>query len=470
MTPIPPRWPALLLGVAFLGGCASFSPDGGLDTVAELSRERIGLAPEPLRGEADVARVAEEVGRLLAQPLSAESAVRIAILNNRALQASLANLGIAEADLVQAGRLRNPGFSFSRLAGGGEVEYERKFLFDLMGLLTLSTRAGIERRRFEATQLAVAGDTLQLAQRARQAWFAAVAARQAARHRESIDRAGEAASDLARKMADAGNFSRLRQQREQLLRAELRADLDRARREEVGARENLVRVLGLSGAQRGFALPDSLPELPSELMPEAAALAKAMDGRLDLRMARRELDGLGQSLGLTRSSRFINVLDVGYLNKSATGAPRATGYEIELALPLFDAGGARVAKAEALYRQAMHRVAAAAIDAESEVRDSHAAYRAAHDLARRYRDEIVPLQRSITEETLLRYNGMLLGVWDLLAEARRQLAGANASIQAQKDFWIAESNLQMSLNGPGGGGATLSAGPVQAAEAGGGGH
>jgi hypothetical protein len=60
------------------------------------------------------------VQTLLAQPLTADAAVQLALLNNSGLKASLTELGIAEAELVQAGRLRNPAFSFGRVRGGGE--------------------------------------------------------------------------------------------------------------------------------------------------------------------------------------------------------------------------------------------------------------------------------------------------------------------------------------------------------------
>jgi len=454
----------LLLGAALLGGCAGFSPDGGLDRVTAITRERMAVAAWPIRGDEDKARVAAEVKRLLAEPLTPDGAVEIAVLNNRGLQAELAGLGIAEADLVQAGRLHNPGFSFSRLAGGGEREFERGFLFDLMGLFTLSTRTGIERRRFESAQLAVAGAVLRLAQTVRQAWFEAVAARQAVKYQADATAAAEAGAELAKRMADAGNFSRLRQQREQLFHAEMAADLARARQAEAAARERLVRLLGLGGGQRDFRLPDRMPDLPAAPMPEPGLVRQALDSRLDLRMARLELDGLAQHLGLTRATRFVNVLEVGYLNRNASGEAHQRGYEIELSLPIFDWGAARSAKAQALYEQAMHRVAGIAVDAESEVRDAYGAYRTAHDLARRYQEEIVPLRQSISEETLLRYNGMLIGIWELLADARQQVAAVNAAIQAQKAFWVAESNLQMSLNGGGAGGVAMAAAaPVESA-------
>jgi len=461
------RLPAMLLGVAFLGGCASFSPDGGLDRVASITRERQGLSPQRIKTDQDSARVADEVKRLLSEPLDVDGAVKIAILNNRGLQAGLAQLGIAEADLVQAGRLRNPGFTFTRLEGGGASEYERQFLFDLMGLLTLSTRTEIERRRFETIQIKAAADILRLAQQTRQAWFSAVAAQEAAKYLEAVQSAAQSGAELAGRMADAGNFSRLRQQREQLLYAEVSAELTRARQAATRERERLTRLMGLAGAQRAFGLPERLPDAPAALVAERDILRQAMETRLDVRMAKRETEGLAKSLGLTRATRFVNVLEASYLNTNASGEPHRRGYEIELSLPLFDWGQARAAKAEALYSQALHRVAEIAVNAESEVVDAYDAYRAAHELARRYRDEIVPLRKQISEENLLRYNGMLIGVWELLADARGQIASVNATIQALKDFWIAESNLQISLNSGGASGMAMTVSASSAAEAGG---
>ena len=457
-----------LTATAFLAGCASFSPGGGLEKVAAITQERAAVSPSRIITEEDSARVADEVKRLLREPLTAETAVKIAILNNRGLQANLASLGIAEAELVQASRLRNPGFTFTRLSGGGVSEIERQFLFDVLGLLTLPTRTEIERRRFETVQIKVAGEVLRLAQQTRQAFFSAVAARQAAGYMETVREAAGAGAELAGRMAGIGNFSRLRANREQLLAAELTAELTRARQNATQQRERLTRLMGLTGKERDFRLPERLPDLPANLIPEQDIQRQAMSSRLDIRMARLELEGLAKSLGLTRATRFVNVLEVSYLNADADGEPDKRGYEIELALPIFDWGEARTVKAESLYNQAMHRVAEIAVNAESEVNESYAAYRAAHELAGRYRDEIVPLARQISEENLLRYNGMLIGVWELLADTRAQVTSVNASIQALRDFWLAESNLQISLNSGGAGSQMLTVGAASAADAGGG--
>jgi outer membrane protein TolC len=148
---------------------------------------------------------------------------------------------------------------------------------------------------------------------------------------------------------------------------------------------------------------------------------------------------------VTRTNRFLNVFEAGYVNESETGNARKNGYEITLEVPIFDWGSARIARGEAQYRQALARAAEAAVVARSEVRVSYAAYRSAFDLAKHYRDEVVPLRKRIAEETTLRYNAMLIGVFELLADAREQVASVNAAIEATRDFWLADNALQLAL-------------------------
>jgi outer membrane protein TolC len=432
---------------ASLAGCNTFSPDGGMSKVTELTQNRIQQQATWLRSpqEHEAARAATR--DLLAQPLSPDSAVKIALLNNRGLQAAYADLGIAEADWVQAGRLRNPGFSFSRLSRGGELEIERTFLLDLMALITLPLRSELEQRRVALTQGRVAGEVLQLAADTRRAYYAAVAAQEAATYAGQVKQAAEASAELARRMAAAGNFSKLDHAREQVFYAEATAQLARARQNAVAGRERLTRLMGLWGEDRQFRIPARLPELPKAPQAMLDIEAQAIQSRLDVQGAMQEAKNLAASLGLTRATGFINVLEVGYRRNSATDQPRQTGYEIELRLPIFDWGGAKVARAEYTYQQAVDRAADTAVRARSEVREAYAAYRTAYDLAQHYRDEIVPLRKNISEEVLLRYNGMLMSVFELLADARQQIAAVSTYIDAQRDFWLAETNLNLALTG-----------------------
>lgn len=426
----------LLLPIA-LSGCAGMSADGRYGEVRALAQARTSQAlPAKAPGAAPA-----NFQHLLAAPLTIDSAVSIALQNNRGLQASYAELGIAEADLVQASRLPNPAFSFGRLKGHGEIEIERKFTVPLLGLLTLPIARGLEQRRFEAAQLRAAGQLLQVADQTRRAWLGAVAAQQTVIYMEQVHTATEAGSDLAKRMLAAGNWSRLEQAREQVFHADAQAQLLRARQTYTAEREQLIRLMGLSTGQT-FTLPERLPDVPAQARQIKDAEAQAMTNRLDMLMAQKELAGLASSLGLTRATRFINLLDASYLRNTGS-----EGYEIELQIPLFDWGGARVAKAERLYMQAVNRAAGAALDARSEVRESHAAYLTAWQLARHYRDEVVPLKKRISDEQLVRYNGMLVSVFELLADAREQVLAVNAAIEAQKDYWIADAALEAAMTG-----------------------
>jgi outer membrane protein TolC len=387
------------------------------------------------------------VKELLAKPLGSTEAVQVALLNNPGLQASYAEVGIAEANLVQASRWRGPTFSFGRLRRGDETEIERGVFFDVLGLLTipLSTRAG--ESRLQATQNRAAAEGLRVALDTRKAWFQAVAAQETAKYMVQVKESAEASAELARRMAGVGNFPKLTQVREQAFYAETTAQLARAQHNATVARERLSRLMGLWGEDLAFQLPDRLPELPKAVRQGGDLEVQAIAQRLDVQGARRDADSLAQSLGLTKVTRIVDLLEVGVLDNSETGQPRQRGWEIELGLPIFDFGGARVARAERLYLQAVKRTMEAAIEARSEVREAYSAYRTAFDVARHYRDEIVPLRKRISEEVLLRYNGMLMSVFELLADSREQVAAVNGYIESTRDFWIADSDLQMALTG-----------------------
>ena len=221
--------------------------------------------------------------------------------------------------------------------------------------------------------------------------------------------------------------------------------------------------MGLWGEDVSFKLPERMPDLPKVSREIVDLEAQSLKQRLDVRGAMKEAENIAASLGLTKTTGFISVLEVGYQRTSETGLPRKPGYEIELRLPIFDWGGARVARAEHTYMQAVNRAADIAVRARSDVREGYAAYRTAFDLARHYRDEIVPLRKRISEENLLRYNGMLISVFELLADARQQIAAVNTYLDSLRDFWLAEATLHLAMTGKSPGGFTPASASATAA-------
>ena len=439
--------PAVALLAVLLAGCATFSEDGGFNAVESSVKARTGKDVRWIKSDTDAGSVREMVKKLLADPLSPDDAMQIALLNNRGLQATYAGLGIAEADLVQAGRMTNPHFAYLRTRHGEERKLEWALAFPIIDLLTMPLRTRFEGLRFEEAKLSVAGRAVEAGLETRRAWYQAVSAAQTARYMEQVKEAAEASAQLARRMAQVGNFPKLTQMREQVFYAETAAQLARARQMATVERERLTRLMGLYGDDLGFKLPERLPDLPADT-PEMKDLeATAMAQRYDVQAAKRAAESLAESLGLTKATRFVNALELGPASTREDPERWKRGFEISLQIPIFDWGGARVAKAEAIYMQSVHRVAETAINARSEVREAYASYRIAYDTAKHYRDEIVPLRKKISVETLLRYNGMLMSVFELLADAREQVMSVNATIEALRDFWLAENALQGTLNG-----------------------
>jgi len=440
------RWRGtVLLPLILLTGCASLSADSGYGDVAKLTGQRLG---QPVQFQRDADHTAQ-IQALLAQPLTADTAVQLALLNNSGLKATLTELGVAEADLVQAGRLRNPSFSFGRVSGGGEAEIDRSVMFDLAGLLTMPQRRSMELQRFEQTKYSVASRALQLASDSRIAYFNAVAAIQTQEFAEQVTLAAQASGQLAERMAKAGNWSRLDQARETAFQHEAATQLVRARHEALGSREALLRLLGLASNDASVVLPSRLPALPPQALPMRDAEAQALTGRLDVLAARAASAASAQALGLSRTTSFVNVFELGYADKRSSGNPREKGYEVSLELPLFDWGSARRAGAQASYMQTVYRAADVAVQARSQVRVAYSAYQSQYEIARNYQDHVVPLRKQIADEVLLRYNGMLASVFELLADVREQLAAVNGAITSQRDFWIAETSLQAAIHGGG---------------------
>ena len=462
------RWLAVLVGAAALGGCASFSPDGGFAAVEKLAKDRLGKDLQWARSDADLDTIAKRVNELLAKPLTVDDAVQVALLNNRGLQATFQDLGITEAEVVQAGRLPNPGFSFGRLKRGDEIEWERGLHFNIARLLALPFIGQMEARRFEQSKAMVAMSMLSLAADARKAYFNALAANEAVRYMRQVKQAADASAELARRMEQVGNFNKLQRAREQVFYADASLNLARAEQAQRATRERLTRLLGAWGAQSQFTLPERLPDLPKQAIELPDIERVALSQRLDVQGAKLAAEQTARNLGLTRATRFINVLELGVLRNSSNEAPTQRGWEIGLELPLFDWGGARVARAEAVYMQTVHRAAETAINARSEVREAYTGYRSAFDIARHHRDEIVPLRQRIAEENVLRYNGMLIGVFELLAEARDQISSVTNAINAQQQFWLADAALAASVIGKPS--LAIPAGPAITAEPGGAAH
>lgn len=465
---------AVLSGALLISGCKTFSPDRGMDVVAGVAGE-LKKEVAVVRTEDDQVAIGEAVRGLLRRPLTAEAAVQLALLSNRGLQAAYNELGIAEAVMIGAHLPPNPTFSVERLASGLELEIEGRIVGNILALLTLPARARIAEDRFRQAQLRAAEETLRLAADTRRAYYRAVAAGEMARFLAQSKSAAESATKLAARLGESGAMNKLDQAREQLFYAEITAQLATQERRSSTERERLTRLMGLWGRDVDFKLPGSLPPLPNKIRSLPAVEVEAVRRRVDLQMARIEVEALARSYGLTNATRFINLLEVsgisGRKKEKETGEranPR--GFEVEVQIPLFDFGEVRVRQAEQTYLQAVNRLADKAINVRSEARDSYRAFRSTYDIARHYRNEVLPLRKIISDETMLSYGAMQIDVFALLAEARQRIANTITAIEAQREFWLASTDVASAMLGGGMSGGGGEAQQAMAAAESGGGH
>ena len=439
------------------GGCATVDEYGAFESVSGLVAERskgdVLWYRDPESRQVADARVRQ----ILARPLTRDTAVELMFLRSPQVQAKLAGVGISAADLAQAGRLENPIISIARISGGGVTEIERQVLASVLSLLTLDARKRIAESEARRVNTEIALQILGMADAVERAWIDAVAARERVVRVKRIDDAAKAAGDLADRMAEAGSMPQIEQARMKSFVAESAAQLGRSLIASDTSRERLVRAIGLWGGEARIKLPSDLPRLPRLNRNLGGIEREALMNRLDIRANRAELERMAKVEGLTDFTSVVSLLELsGYAitekerDGGETTKVRSSGVEVELAVPIFDPGDAKRSRAHWQYVQAQEALRAQAIAARSEVREAYLAYRGAYDLARHYEGSLMPLSAQVTQQELLRYNGMLVSVFELLTTVRQQYQTEMNALDARRDFWLAARQLEFAtLTGSG---------------------
>ena len=466
------RLGAVTAATFILAGCASVN----FDQAVQDTNSSAGAFTQ---GKLELSRSAQQQqarsklsNELLNKPLSQDDAVQLALANSPAVQTLLAQSWADLATANQTGRIANPVFTFERIRFADELELGRLLSFGLLDLLTLPRRMEISRSQTAQAKVQLSANVVEQVTQVRQAWVRAVTARQTLQYAEQINATAQAGAELAKRMQQVGNFTKLQRARQQSFYADSAARLASSQHASTAAREELVRILGLTDEQSAqLQLPERLPELPKASRPADSVNATALQQRLDVQMARNQLDVAGKAQGLNLLNSLVDVelgirRDTVFDNSSGTSTPKR-GFELGIRLPIFDWGSAQRDNMNAQSLAAANRYESTVRGASSQLRESYSAYRTAYDVAKHYRDEIVPLRKTMAEENLLRYNGMLIGVVELLADTRDQISSVQAAINAYQQFWLADAALSASMTGkPTAMGAMSLAGGGAAAEAG----
>lgn len=446
-------WLALVaLGLgAFASGCASTSARPAFAEVARTVSVHTGHAVRWNQGSEEDRQVEHAIDDLLKRDLTADAAVQVALLSNPALQAEFEELAISQADLVQAGLLRNPVFSIGRTAWEGEHLAPNLFAsleLDFLDLLTMPFRKRVAATELEATKLEVGYSVLELAAKVRAAYYTVQAAEQMLALRRMVEDAATASAELATQQHGAGNMSDLALNAELALAAQATLDRERAAGEAAVVRETLNKHLGLWGRRTAWKIADKLPELPKDELALDRLESIAIAQRLDLAAARRSIQAMKYGLSLAKGTRWTGTVNVSVEAGRLRNTKRLSfGPSVALEIPLFDQRQAQIAKLEAYERQAENRLRSLAIDVRSDVRSSRARVSTARAVVEQYGKVLVPLRENVVRFSQQQYDAMLLGVYQLLQAKQTEVDTYREYIEALRDYWIARSELEQVIGG-----------------------
>jgi len=433
----------------WLSGCASTSPKEPFRDVAHDVETRSGHRVRWNQGGDDDREAEKAIDQLLSRELTADAAVQVALVANPTLRAKLEELAIAQSDLVQAGLLRNPVFSFGRTAW--DMEHIDPNLFatveqDFLDVLTLPLRKRVAATELEATKLDVGDHVLELAAQVRTAFYNAQAAEQVAQMRRLVEEASQTSAEIARRQHAAGNMSDLALNTELALAAQTALDRRRAEGDVAVAREQLNKLMGTWGPRTAWKTATRLPEMPREEAPLEHLESVAIARRLDIGAARRNVQAMGYALSLAKTTRWTGTVSVAVEAGRLRHNKRFSfGPSIGIEIPLFDQRQAQIARLEAFHRQAEDELAALAIDVRADVRSSRARVLTARGLVEDYTKVVVPIRENVVRFSQEQYDAMLLGVYQLIQAKQNEFEAYRETIEALRDYWIARSDLERAV-------------------------
>ena len=437
-----------LFACVVMSGCASLSPEVGHDQVATLIKQRTGEETGWRDGPPEPQQVAARVNALLDGGLNAQNVVAVALLNSPSLRVSYEALGISQADMVQAGLLRNPTFSVALgvpLGPGTIWEQQFSIVQDFLDLFVLPLRKDVAAQQFAADVSRVAGEAYRTAAEASEALIDVQTAVQRLEVRRSLFESAELSATLAERQFEAGNIAEAERTTQLAQRAQARLAVINAEQDVIRAREAVNRALGLFGTQTQWVPAPGLGEPPPTDPDLSHIEARAIEQRLDVEAARRQLALFERALTLTKTWRWLGRLEIGVDTHLDPNGPRLLGPSLVIELPIFDQRQAAIARLEAQVRQSVARLDWVSITARSEVRQAVASMIAARARVEAYRSTLVPLRAQAVELTQRNYNAMQVGLYGLLAVKQQHLDAVEGSLDALRDYWHARIELNAAV-------------------------
>jgi len=392
----------------------------------------------------------EDTHRFLRKSLNIDTAVQIALLNNRSLQASIEEVGLSAADLLEASTFPNPRFDLAvrvpdKPPSGTYVAYGAAI--DFLSVIMIPLKKRVAKDQLEAAALRVAHETLELISQVKIAVYSLQASQQLLHRFKLIAETNAAALDLAQRQHEAGNISDLTLAQQQAASSRSRLDIVMTDAEIRQNRERLNRLLGLWGSDVNWQLADELPPVLGAELPLGGLEHLAISQRLDLQADYLSIQSQAKNLGLTKAFRFVGALDFGIESERETDAQTRTGPTFAIELPIFNQGQARIARGEAALRQAQDRFEALAVDVRSQIRELRDQVVSKREIAQSYQEQLLPLERRILNESLANYNAMQISDFELFATKAEEERTEREYIEVVRDYWIIRTQLEETVGG-----------------------
>jgi cobalt-zinc-cadmium efflux system outer membrane protein len=431
------------LGV-LLAGCAGVPPQRGTAEVDKLIAARGGTTPEWPVAERDSAEVSE----MLREPLTLERAVELAFRRNPQIRATYADLGIAEADVLHASRPRNPRLGYVSLdqEEGGASQITRSVSLGFADLLLLPARTRLARAELERAREQIGAALLDLESHVETAWFDYVTAQQVAQMRAVVASSADASAKFAQRLRDAGTLPAKALALEVAAATEARVAASRSRADSIRARAALAGLLGVSSRET-WDVPKALPAPLAAKIAEDGVVERALQGRLDVSAARREVDVLSGALGLTRRWRWLGDVDVGYTRERETDGSRLRGPSLSVEVPIFDQNRSAVLRSQSRLEAARARLESLELSVRNDVAAGLDRLETTQAIAEAYRTALVPQREAIVARTQEEANYMLVGTFELLEARRAEFDAYQEYLEAVRDYWTARIDLRRAVGG-----------------------
>lgn len=392
----------------------------------------------------------QEVRQLLRKPLTVDTAVQIALLNNRSLQATFEEIGLSAADLIEAATIPNPKFDLAirfpdKPPSGTYIDYG--VAIDFLSVVMIPLKKRVAKDRLEAAALRVADASLELVSQVKSAFYSLQASQQLLRQFKVIVDTNAASLDLAQRQHEVGNITDLALAQQQAGYSRSRLDVASTEAEIRRNRERLNRLLGSWGTDIDWQITGQLPEVPSSEVPMRALERLAISQRLDLQADYLQVTSQAKNLGLTKSFRLVGALDFGFDSERETDSQTRTGPTFAIELPIFNQGQARVARSEAALRQSEDKFEALAVDVRSRIRELRDELASKREIARFYQNELLPGERRILNESLIQYNAMEIENFELFSTKAEEARTEREYLEAVRDYWITRAELERAVGG-----------------------